>query len=231
MIKFRENKYVRRVIKIVGVLTILLVVLLIIVDVYIHTHKEQITQKIKSLLSQSMNGEVGIKDVDVSLLATFPYAGINVYGASVLDSQYHKPLLKAAYASVRINFFQLLTPHPEIAKIVIRDGNFHFFTDTSGYTNAYVLLKKDQAKKKQAPNLIIHKIELSNVSALIEDARKEKRYDFTLKELSASINKDDSTYTIEMNEDSYIRQLGFNLERGSYLDSQTVNSKKWVLKF
>src|SRR3954470_10505950 len=164
MIKFRENKYVRRVIKIVGVFTILLVVLLIIVDVYIHTHKEQITQKIKSLLSQSVNGEVDIKDVDVSLLATFPYAGINVYGASVLDSQYHKPMLKAAYASVRISFYQLLNSHPEIAKIVIRNGSFHFFTNTSGYTNAYLLLKKNQEEKKQAPNLIIHKVELDHVS-------------------------------------------------------------------
>src|SRR3954464_14719737 len=175
MIKFVQNKYVKKAIKVIGFLAILVVVLMIVVDVYIHTHKEEITQKIKSLLSQSMNGEVGIKDVDVSLLATFPYAGINVYGASVLDSQYHKPLLKAAYASVRISFYQLLNPHPEIAKIVIRNGSFHFFTDTSGYTNAYLLLKKNQEEKKQAPNLIIHKVELDDVSALIEDAKKQKR--------------------------------------------------------
>jgi hypothetical protein len=83
------------------------------------------------------------------LLATFPYAGINVYGASVLDSQYHKPLLKADYASVRINAFQLLRPHPEVSKIVIENGAFHFFTDTSGYTNAYLLLKKNQPAKKK----------------------------------------------------------------------------------
>ena len=231
MIKFLHNKYVKTALKILGIFVILIAVLLIVVDIYIHSHKAEITQKIKTLLSQSINGEVTIKDVDVSLLATFPYAGINVYGASVLDSQYHKPLLKADYASVRINAFQLLRPHPEVSKIVIENGAFHFFTDTSGYTNAYLLLKKNQPAKKNAPNLIIHGIELNNVSALIEDAKKKKRYDFTFNELDASIDKDDSIYTIKMSEEAYIRGLGFNLARGSYLDSQTVTSNKWVLKY
>jgi len=231
MIKFLHSKYVKTALKILGIFVILIIVLLIVVDIYIHSHKAEITQKIKTLLSQSINGEVTIKDVDVSLLATFPYAGINVYGASVLDSQYHKPMLKADYASVRINAFQLLRPHPEISKIVIENGAFHFFTDTSGYTNAYLLLKKNQPEKKNAPNLIIHRIELNNVSALIEDAKKKKRYDFTFNELDASIDKDDSIYTIKMSEEAYIRGLGFNLDRGSYLDSQTVTSSKWVLKY
>jgi hypothetical protein len=231
MVKFLQNKYVKTSLKVVGIFAILIAVVLIVVDIYIHSHKEEITQKIKTLLSQSINGEVTIKNVDVSLLATFPYAGINVYDASVLDSQYHKPMLKAGYASVHINFFQLLSAHPEISKIVIRKGSFHFFIDTTGYTNAYLLLKKNQPEKKTSTNLIIHKIEFEDVSALIEDATKEKRYDFTFKELEASIDKDDSTYSIKMSEDAFIRGLGFNLDRGSYLDSQAVTSSKWLLKF
>jgi hypothetical protein len=231
MIKFLQNKFVKTALKIIGVFVALIVVLLIIADIYIHSHKEEITQKIRALLSESVNGEVTIKNVDVSLLATFPYAGINVYNASVVDSQYHKPMVKAEYASIRISLLQLLSTNPEVSKIVIENGAFHFFTDTTGYTNSYLLLKKNQPAKKKAPNLVVHKIELNNVSALIEDAKKKKRYDFTFKELEASIDKDDSTYTVEMNEQSYIRGLGFNLERGSYLDSQTVNSNKWVLKF
>lgn len=231
MIKFFQNKYVKTALKVLGIFVIFIVVLLIVADIYIHSHKEEITQKVKTLLSQSVNGEVTIKEVDVSLLATFPYAGINVYGASVLDSQYHKPMLRADYASVRINIFQLINPHPEIAKIVIENGAFHFFTDTSGYTNSYLLLKKNQPQKKNAPGLVIHKVELNNVSALIEDATKKKRYDFTFSELEAAIDKDDSVYTIKMNEESLIRGLGFNLDRGTYLDSQTVTSNKWILKY
>jgi hypothetical protein len=231
MIKLPQKKYVRIALKIIGALTILMTVLMLVADAYIHSHKEEISQKIRTLLSQSIDGQVNIKDVDVSLLATFPYAGINILGTTVLDSQYHRPMLKAGYASVRISLFQLLNPHPEVSKIVIRNGTFHFFTDTTGYTNAYLLLKKNQPQKNAAPSLIIHKIEFANVSALIEDAKKNKRYDFTFNNLDASINKDDSTYTIKMSEEAYVRGLGFNLDRGSYLDSQTVNSNKWILKF
>src|ERR1051326_524144 len=138
-----ENKYVRISLRVLGIFVALVIVLLIVVDIYIHNNKQEITQKIKTLLSQSLNGEITIKDVDASVLASFPYAGINVYGVSVLDSQYHKPMLKANYVSCRINFLQLLSPHPEIAKLVIEDGAFHFFTDTTGYSNAYLLIKKN----------------------------------------------------------------------------------------
>src|SRR4051794_29163860 len=125
MIKFLQNKFVKTALNIIGVFVALIVVLLIIADIYIHSHKEEITQKIRALLSESVNGEVTIKNVDVSLLATFPYAGINVYNASVVDSQYHKPMVKAEYASIRISLLQLLSTNPEVSKIVIENGAFH----------------------------------------------------------------------------------------------------------
>jgi hypothetical protein len=137
-----QNRYIKITLKFLGVIVALIIVALIVVDIYIHSHKDEITQKIKTLLSKSINGEITINDVDVSLLTSFPYAGVNVYKVNILDSQYHKPMLQANYVSCRISFFQLLNPHPEIAKLVIEHGRFHFFTDTTGYTNAYLLLKK-----------------------------------------------------------------------------------------
>src|SRR5947207_7075130 len=94
-----KNKYARTSLIVVGILVAFVMVLLIVADIYIHNNKEQISQKIKTLLSRSLNGEITIKDVDASVLASFPYAGINVYGVDVLDSQYHKPMLKAKYVS------------------------------------------------------------------------------------------------------------------------------------
>ena len=226
-----HNRYLKIALRAIAVIVMLIFVVLVVVDIYIHSHKEQITQKIKTLIGNSVQGEITIKDVDVSLLASFPYAGINVYQVNVLDSQYHRPLLRAGYASCRISFLQLLSPHPEIAKLVIQDGSFHFFTDTSGYTNSYLLLKKNPELKKKSTPVIIHKVELEDVNALIEDAIKNKRYDFNFKKLDATIDKDDSAYNIRMEEQAFVRGLGFNLARGSYLDSHTVNSNKWILKY
>src|SRR5436853_6669023 len=60
---------------------------------------------------------------------------------------------------------------------------------------------------------------------------KHKRYEFKFNELHASIDKDDSLYTIKMDEQAFIKGLGFNLIRGSYLQNHKITAKKWVVKF
>src|SRR5436190_12361487 len=138
-----HNKYVKISLKVTGIIIVIFILLLTVVAVYIESNKQHIIEKIRTQLSQAIRGEVTIKDIDVSFLSSFPYAGINVYNVSILDSQYHKPLLTARYVSCRINFLQIINPHPKISKLVIANGEFHFFTDTTRYSNAYLLLKKD----------------------------------------------------------------------------------------
>jgi len=231
VIHLLHNKYVKAILKLIGIIIALIILVLIIVGVYIQLNKERIIEKIRTQLSEAIKGEVTIKDMNVSLLSSFPYAGINIYEVSILDSQYHQPLLKAKYVSCRVNFLQLVNPHPEIAKLVIANGRFHFFTDTARYTNAYLLLKKNGAKKTGTPGVIIHRVELDNINVLIEDAMKHKWHELKFNELNASIDKEDSVFTIKMDEQGFIKGLGFNINRGSYLQNQEVNSKKWVIKF
>jgi hypothetical protein len=226
-----HNRYVKIALKITGIIIAIIFLLLTAVAIYIESNKADIIEKIKTQLSQAIKGDVIIKDMDISFIRSFPYAGINVYNVSILDSQYHKPLLAAKYVSCRINFLQIINPHPKISKLVIADGGFHFFTDTTLYTNAYLLLKKDTAKKSDNPPLIIKGVELHNVNVLIEDAMKHKRYEFKFNELHASIDKDDSLFTIKMDEQALMKGLGFNINRGSYLQNQRINSEKWVIRF
>src|SRR5437867_9100809 len=172
--KITHKRYIRIALRVMGIFAAVIVLLITIVAVYMQTNKERIIEKIRTQLSEAIKGEVTIKDMNVSLLSSFPYAGINIYEVSILDSQYHQPLLKAKYVSCRVNFLQLVNPHPEIAKLVIANGRFHFFTDTTRYTNAYLLLKKNGAKKTGTPGVIIHRVELDNINVLIEDAMKHK---------------------------------------------------------
>src|SRR6476619_1092748 len=170
-----HNKYARISLKIVGILTAIIFLLLALVAIYIESNKQHIIEKIRTQLSQAIKGDVTIKNIDVSFLSSFPYAGINVYNVSILDSQFHKPLLTARYVSCRINFLQIVNPHPKISKLLIANVGFHFFTDTTRYTNAYLLLKKDTAKRDDNQAVIIKAVELYNVNVLIEDATKHKR--------------------------------------------------------
>src|SRR6476646_11100474 len=226
-----HNRYVKIALKITGIIIAIIFLLLTTVAIYIESNKQHIIEKIRTQLSQAIKGDVTIKDIDVSLLSSFPYAGINVYNVSILDSQYHKPLLTANYVSCRINFLQIFNPRPKISKLVITNGDFHFFTDTTRYTNAYLLLKKDTVTRSDNSAVIIKGVELYNVNVLIEDALKHKRYEFKFNELHASIDKEDSLFTIKMDEQAFIKGLRFNINRGSYLQNQSVSSEKWVIRF
>ncbi len=224
------HKHVKTGLKILGLLFVFIVVLLTAASVYIHFNKNQILQKITAQLGDAIKGEVIIKDMDVSLLSSFPYAGINLEKVSILDSQYKSELLKARIVSCRLSFFQLLAKQPEIAKLVLSDGSFHLFTDSNGYSNSYVLSKKNTAKSGNSSGINIHRIELTNINVLIEDAIKNKRYSVICLEWDASIDKKDSLLLVKLDEKSFVNGLGFNIKKGNYLAGQTVEAKNWHIK-
>ena len=217
--------------KVAGLFFVLIIVLFVVAAAYIHFNKDSITEKIKTQIAKSINGSITINDVDISLLSTFPHAAINLQQVNILDTQYKKPLLQAGLMSCRINIFQLLQPNPDIAKLVISDSRLDVFTDSLGYSNASVFAKKDTAKSSNAKpsESIIRKVELQNVEVSIANAPANKLFAFTVKNLEATIDRQDSLLLIKLDEQIFVKGLGFNTRKGSYLQNQTVNAKNWLL--
>ena len=117
--KTRSNKFIKRSLKVLGVFVVVIFVLFLVAAAYIHFNKDSIIATIKEKISNSINGSLAIQDVDVSILSTFPYASVNLYNVSLLDSQYHKPIIQAKEIAFRINVFQLFSSNPDIAKLEI----------------------------------------------------------------------------------------------------------------
>ena len=232
MIKINTtNKYIKAALKITGLFVLLVVLLFFIAAAYIHFNKDSIAEKIKSQIDSAINGSITIADLDVSLLSTFPNAAVNLEQVAVLDTQYHKPLLQAAVISVRINIFQLLKSNPDIAKLVISNSKFDLFTDSNGYSNASIFAKKKTGKAGNASSTIVRKVVLQNFEVSIANDTRKKLYAFTFKELSATIDREDSLLQIKLDEECFIKGLGFNLPKGSYLQNQTLEAKNWQLTF
>src|SRR5205823_3293237 len=78
-----HNKYVKISLKVTGIILVIIVLLLTAVTIYIESNKQHIIEKIRTQLSQAIKGDVTIKDIDVSILSSFPYAGINLYNVSI----------------------------------------------------------------------------------------------------------------------------------------------------
>ncbi len=228
-----KNKIARISLKIVIVFTVLVLMMLTTASIYVHYNKEKIIAKIKEQVYNNVRGEVHIKNIDIAVWSSFPYIAAQLNNVSLLDSHFHTPLLNAAEISCKINLLQLLGKVHDIAKVRIANGSFHLFTDSLSYSNAYLLRKKDTASSasSSSSSITIHNINLENVSALIENVPKQKRYEFHFSSLKAHIDKTDSILEIELDENCFVKGLGFYLAKGIYLQNHTVNTANCSLKF
>ena len=85
----------------------LAIIFIIALSIYLQTHSAEMISKVKDELRKTINGDVEIKDIDLSVIRHFPNIGIQVKGIRILDSMYHRPLLQAAEVSAGIGLFQL----------------------------------------------------------------------------------------------------------------------------
>lgn len=230
MKRLLQKKYFRYSLIVIASLFFLLLLAYIVASFYVHSHKERIISKIKEGVHATINGEVSIDDIDISLFSSFPYIGGVISGIAINDSLGH-PTFSAQSTSIRISIFQLTSSNPNVAKVIVSNGTFHLFTDSTGYTNKYVFEKngkKSEAdEKRQAPK--IKGLSLKNVHVIFEDELKSKKIDILCRSLDAHIKQHDSIISVRMDDDFLIHGLGFNLEKGSFLANKNLSAKRWSL--
>ena len=213
------------------VFTGLLLVLMACVQVYISAHKTDLLARIHQELNKRLQGKVTIKGMDVNVWHHFPKVEIILNDVSLKDSLYHQPLLQVKEASTRIGLFDITGKSTSIRMVKLANGSFHVFTDSTGYSNKYLLQLKprpvtDTAARKK---LMIDEVVLENVTALAEDAIKNKRFEVVFNKLNTRIRYRDSLIQLDMKENVLIKGLGFNLERGSYLTNKRMEGKWKIL--
>ena len=229
---FLHKRVVRIVAKTLLVLIGVIIIFLIALSIYLNTHRAEIVAKVKTELSKAVNGEVEIKDIDLSVIRHFPNIGIQVKDIRILDSMYHKPLLQAAEISAGIGIFQLLKKDKTISELSVSNGLFHLFTMPTGYTNAYLLSSKKKTQDKAASGSIhINEIKLVNIHALIEDAPRNKKYEGVVNAISAKMKYDNETWKIKLDEDILVKGLGFKLSKGMYLQNCLLQADNWEINF
>jgi hypothetical protein len=78
--------------------------------------------------------------------------------------------------------------------------------------------------------VVFNKVEFENVTLIREDAVKNKRHEIRIDDAEADITMSGSKYYIKLDEDVFIRGLGFNLSKGYWLENQEVKAK-WKLEY
>ncbi|MFN0082516.1 MAG: AsmA-like C-terminal region-containing protein, partial [Ferruginibacter sp.] len=217
--------------KVLKILLLLIVVLYAGIYFYIKANKTNIIKQVTERVSEKLNGTLTIENADISLLKKFPGVAVVLSNVSLTDSifaQHKHAFFAAEEVFVNLNIFKLIKKDDPLTGLALRNANIYFYTDTSGYTNTYLLKgKKDPAggPKKTSTDINLKNIELQNVRFILDDGKREKLHDFDLKNLSVKLNDDGDLLKINTDATVLINSLAFNLPKGTFLKSATFNGE------
>ena len=209
--------------KVTSVVILLIIILYVGAFLYVKANKAKIINQITGNVSKKLNGKLTIGDADVSLFKNFPRIAVVLNDISLTDSMYdrhHHAFFASKDAYVNLNIFKLITKEDALTGLVLRNANIYFYTDTSGYSNTYLLKsKKDSAggPKKTSKDIAIKNILLQNVRFILDDRKREKLHDFDVKKIALKLNDDDSILNINTDADLFINSMAFNIPRGTFL--------------
>ena len=209
-----------------GLLALLPVVAWLVAAVYVHTHREQVLSVVLQKLNENIDGELIVESMEPELFEDFPNASIVLRGVALRDSlwpAHRRDLLTAKKVYVRISPFSAIGGQLLIRQAELEGGKMHLFTDSNGYSNAYLLKSKDTTKKKRRDVPDIHNIVLRNVSVLIVNAPKSKRFSLTVERLKARLDDDGKKEKIDLNGRIRVGGLAFNTSRGAFLKNKILD--------
>ncbi len=190
--------------------------------VYVLAKKKVIISQIREQVADKLNGEVQIADIDLGFLAQFPSISVELQNVSIRDTlfnQHKHPFFQTGKVYASISVLNLLEGHNPLNGLRVENGQLYIFTDTTGYTNSYLLSPKDrrQQSKKQSQKTEIESVKLRNVRLILDDRKKHKLYDFSVNKTNCKISDSDSSITLRTSNNILIHSLAFNTDVGSYV--------------
>ncbi len=200
---------------------------------YINSHKKELLARITTEVSESIDGNFHINDMEPALLKGFPNISVRLIGVTLSDSMYHqhkKNLLELQSVYVKINVLSLLTRRPQVMKVTIADGSIYLFADKKGYSNTYLFKKKESAKKpKKGKEVQISRFGIEDVTFTFDHFERNKQFKVTVYDMDGYIRNKGDLMDINADTKAHFHQLGFNLEKGGFVKNKDLDADLHIL--
>ncbi|MBO9574011.1 MAG: hypothetical protein J7497_17625, partial [Chitinophagaceae bacterium] len=221
------RKFVRYGLKLVAWLAGILVFIWILLLAYVNLNQQQLIGKISSIIHKQTRGDVKIGDLSVSLIRTFPILSLQLSDVDLKDSLYpihKKELLTAEDIYIGIDLKGLFGGNAVIGKILVRNGSINIVTDTSGFSNEYVLRSTEKKADTSAEKNTFPQIVLRNVHFLYRNPVRNKWHEGNIKTLKCDIKEEENhLFNIHAKVDMLVHKLTFNTDKGSYLKEKKLS--------
>ena len=224
---------------------------------YVELNKDKILEKARTEIKSRIGGTLKIGQLDISLIRHFPSVSVLLTDVELRDSAWARhghDLLKAerVYAACSL-FRSLFHRRVELSTVFLEHATLYFYTDTSGYSNTYLLkirggIKGDSAgtpsngQPDRQPNRqpdgqsgtpavspsddesgALPTVVFSDVRWVIEKQDRHKLFDLSIPRLTAAIEREERELRFDVNTTIAVRQSSFNTEKGSFLQDKPLS--------
>ena len=141
---------------------------------------------------------------------------------------HHHTFLKGKEIFVSIDVLKLINHQPPIKGIRLQTGELYLYTDSTGYTNTYLLhLKKDSANSSQQTEAKseLNNLFLKDVRFIVDDSKKKKLHDLVINQLKVNVLNKESRLLFVTKANILVKSLAFNTARGSFVKDKAFSGR------
>jgi hypothetical protein len=202
----------------------------VLLAVYVEWKKDSLLEKARTGINARIGGTLQIGHLDISLFRHFPSVTLSMTDVSLRDSAWQRhrhDLLQAgrvyiSFSPIRSLFYGRV----ELGSVFIENASLYFYTDSSGYSNTYLLKARGSSSGSSSAsgaNDRLPTVVLSDVHWVMDRQDQHKRFDLAIQRLTAVINREDRVLRFEVTTILTVRNFSFNTEKGSFVRDKLLS--------
>src|SRR5690625_2431479 len=222
-----QKKWIKLILICLGVFLSMPLLIWSALHLYFNYNKESIKEKVTNILKEEVSGNLILGDVEPNLLKTFPKFSLKLKNIHLQDSLYHVHNVEALYLKniyIQLDAFALIKSQTKINRIIISNGKINLFKNKEKYSNITAFQNKKKKNQNKNSEINIKFISIENLEFNFDNTLRNKNFHFIINKLKGKGNsfEDNPEYYIQL--DAFVHQLGFNLDKGVYLEEQELKS-------
>jgi hypothetical protein len=225
-------KIVRYGVKTIAWIAGILILIWMILLLYVNINERKLISKISETVHEHTRGEVMIGGLSVSLIRTFPALSLQLTDITLRDSLFavHKQdFFTARDIYLSFDLSDLVTGRPSVGRVLVRNGSINIITDSTGFTNEYVLKRRNKEPKAleeqpSYPTIVMQRVMVTYINPL-----RNKHHQAMLRNLKCAIREKDKMLTMKIGMHLDVKGITFNTDKGGYLKAKILDGNFTLL--